>query len=170
MLARRFCINTDYSKVQRRWRGRQDHFNSAATCPCSCIGVSRTSCRYAGWFRQLFWYSCERDIWRDRYKKCALSYTPPPNDEILATNRVVLGLSVQDHELVDLTELTYGNKWQGVYPSAGGCGKRWFFVCLAKIRTIHWSKPALSKKMNLSAYSCASRNYPDPKLRSWKGS
>lgn len=34
-----------------------------------------------------------------------------------------LGLSIKEHELVDLTEKAYGNQWQGVYPSAGGCGK-----------------------------------------------
>lgn len=35
----------------------------------------------------------------------------------------VLGLSIEEHELIDLTEKAYGSQWQGVYPSAGGCGK-----------------------------------------------
>ncbi|KAF7731625.1 hypothetical protein EC973_008794 [Apophysomyces ossiformis] len=30
------------------------------------------------------------------------------------------GLVVKDSELIDLTELTYGNRWKGVYPSPGG--------------------------------------------------
>ena len=37
-------------------------------------------------------------------------------------NMLCLGLSIEEHELVDLTEKAYGNQWQGVYPSAGGCG------------------------------------------------
>ncbi|KAI9470422.1 hypothetical protein BDB00DRAFT_777007 [Zychaea mexicana] len=31
------------------------------------------------------------------------------------------GLSIQEHELVDLTHKAYGDRWQGMYPSAGGC-------------------------------------------------
>ncbi|KAI9271288.1 hypothetical protein BY458DRAFT_509523 [Sporodiniella umbellata] len=30
------------------------------------------------------------------------------------------GLTIEESELVDLTEMAYGNKWCGVYPSAGG--------------------------------------------------
>ncbi|KAI8139048.1 NUDIX family hydrolase [Fennellomyces sp. T-0311] len=31
------------------------------------------------------------------------------------------GLSIQEHELVDLTHEAYDDQWQGMYPSAGGC-------------------------------------------------
>ncbi|CAM0135689.1 hypothetical protein VKS41_005352 [Umbelopsis sp. WA50703] len=30
------------------------------------------------------------------------------------------GLKIKEDELVDMTELAYGDKWRGVYPSAGG--------------------------------------------------
>ncbi|CAO3671215.1 unnamed protein product [Umbelopsis ramanniana] len=30
------------------------------------------------------------------------------------------GLIIEERELTDMTELAYGNKWRGVYPSAGG--------------------------------------------------
>lgn len=33
-----------------------------------------------------------------------------------------LGLSIKEDELVDMTEMAYGNQWKGVYPSAGGSG------------------------------------------------
>lgn len=33
-----------------------------------------------------------------------------------------LGLIIKDDELIDMTELAYGDKWRGVYPSAGGSG------------------------------------------------
>jgi ADP-sugar diphosphatase len=32
------------------------------------------------------------------------------------------GLKIKEDELVDMTELAYGDKWRGVYPSAGGSG------------------------------------------------
>ncbi|ORZ01410.1 hypothetical protein BCR43DRAFT_512290 [Syncephalastrum racemosum] len=31
------------------------------------------------------------------------------------------GLSIKENELIDLTAKAYGEAWQGVYPSAGGC-------------------------------------------------
>ncbi|KAI7858093.1 hypothetical protein BDC45DRAFT_434855 [Circinella umbellata] len=31
------------------------------------------------------------------------------------------GLSIKEHELIDLTHEAYGDRWQGMYPSAGGC-------------------------------------------------
>ncbi|KAI7874751.1 putative NUDIX family hydrolase [Lichtheimia hyalospora FSU 10163] len=41
------------------------------------------------------------------------------------------GLSIEEHELVDLTEKAYGNQWQGVYPSAGGCDEFLrLFMCI----------------------------------------
>ncbi|KAG0179942.1 hypothetical protein DFQ28_002052 [Apophysomyces sp. BC1034] len=40
------------------------------------------------------------------------------------------GLIVKDNELIDMTELTYGNRWKGVYPSAGGSDEFLrLFVC-----------------------------------------
>jgi len=30
-------------------------------------------------------------------------------------------LQIKEHELIDLTHMAYGNKWLGMYPSAGGC-------------------------------------------------
>lgn len=32
------------------------------------------------------------------------------------------GLEIKEDELVDMTHMAYGNKWKGVYPSAGGSG------------------------------------------------
>jgi hypothetical protein len=39
------------------------------------------------------------------------------------------GLKIEEHELVDLTELAYGDSWRGVYPSAGGSGIKVFNNC-----------------------------------------
>lgn len=33
-----------------------------------------------------------------------------------------VGLTIKEDELIDMTALAYGGQWQGVYPSAGGCG------------------------------------------------
>lgn len=49
-----------------------------------------------------------------------------------------LGLSIEEHELIDLTEEAYGSQWQGVYPSAGGCGK---LRIIRKKRRLCNSKP-----------------------------
>jgi hypothetical protein len=35
-----------------------------------------------------------------------------------------LGLQIKEDELIDMTEMAYGDKWRGVYPSAGGSGIR----------------------------------------------
>lgn len=32
------------------------------------------------------------------------------------------GLTIKDDELIDMTELAYGDQWRGAYPSAGGSG------------------------------------------------
>jgi ADP-sugar diphosphatase len=33
------------------------------------------------------------------------------------------GLKIKEEELIDMTELAYGDQWRGMYPSAGGSGK-----------------------------------------------
>ena len=33
------------------------------------------------------------------------------------------GLTIQEDELIDMTQLAYGDTWRGIYPSAGGSGK-----------------------------------------------
>lgn len=33
-----------------------------------------------------------------------------------------IGLVIKERELVDMTQLAYGDKWRGIYPSAGGSG------------------------------------------------
>lgn len=38
------------------------------------------------------------------------------------------GLIIKEDELIDMTELAYGDKWRGVYPSAGGSGKSNFYL------------------------------------------
>lgn len=35
-----------------------------------------------------------------------------------------IGLTIHESELIDLTELGYGDRWRGMYPSAGGSGKK----------------------------------------------
>lgn len=42
------------------------------------------------------------------------------------------GLVIKEEELVDMTELAYGDQWRGVYTSAGGSGKNHLVlhVCL----------------------------------------
>lgn len=35
-----------------------------------------------------------------------------------------IGLTINESELIDLTELAYGDRWRGMYPSAGGSGKK----------------------------------------------
>lgn len=32
------------------------------------------------------------------------------------------GIEIKEDELIDMTQLAYGDKWKGVYPSAGGSG------------------------------------------------
>ncbi|KAK3846941.1 MAG: hypothetical protein J3R72DRAFT_432769 [Linnemannia gamsii] len=41
------------------------------------------------------------------------------------------GITLDHSSLIDMTELAYGNKWDGVYPSAGGCDEflRLFVCC-----------------------------------------
>ncbi|KAF9912166.1 hypothetical protein EC991_000576 [Linnemannia zychae] len=41
------------------------------------------------------------------------------------------GITLDHNSLIDMTELAYGNKWDGVYPSAGGCDEflRLFVCC-----------------------------------------
>lgn len=41
-------------------------------------------------------------------------YLPPPHH---------VGIEIKEDELIDMTQLAYGDKWKGVYPSAGGSGK-----------------------------------------------
>lgn len=41
------------------------------------------------------------------------------------------GLKIKEEELVDLTELAYGDQYRGVYPSAGGSGK--MFITKSKL-------------------------------------
>lgn len=31
------------------------------------------------------------------------------------------GITLDHNKLIDMTELAYGDQWDGVYPSAGGC-------------------------------------------------
>ncbi|CAO3636271.1 unnamed protein product [Cunninghamella echinulata] len=45
------------------------------------------------------------------------------------------GLKIKDEELIDLTELAYGDQWKGVYPSAGGCDEFLrLFLCRKKMK------------------------------------
>lgn len=39
-------------------------------------------------------------------------------------SRYTIGLIIEERELTDMTELAYGNKWRGIYPSAGGSGMK----------------------------------------------
>ncbi|CAO3679546.1 unnamed protein product [Umbelopsis vinacea] len=44
------------------------------------------------------------------------------------------GLKIEEHELVDLTELAYGDSWRGVYPSSGGSDEFLrLFVCVKSL-------------------------------------
>ncbi|CAO3640231.1 unnamed protein product [Cunninghamella blakesleeana] len=45
------------------------------------------------------------------------------------------GLKIEEKELIDLTELAYGDQWKGVYPSAGGCDEFLrLFLCRKKMK------------------------------------
>lgn len=33
-----------------------------------------------------------------------------------------IGIEIKEDELIDMTQLAYGDKWRGIYPSAGGSG------------------------------------------------
>ncbi|KAI8646000.1 hypothetical protein BD408DRAFT_429156 [Parasitella parasitica] len=44
------------------------------------------------------------------------------------------GLKIKEDELVDMTDLAYGDKWRGVYPSAGGSDEFLrLFVCIKQM-------------------------------------
>lgn len=41
------------------------------------------------------------------------------------------GITLDHNKLIDMTELAYGDQWDGVYPSAGGCDEFLrLFVCI----------------------------------------
>ncbi|ORZ23424.1 hypothetical protein BCR42DRAFT_458759 [Absidia repens] len=45
------------------------------------------------------------------------------------------GLTIHESELIDLTELAYGDQWRGVYPSAGGSDEFLrLFLCRKKMK------------------------------------
>ncbi|KAI9319620.1 hypothetical protein BX666DRAFT_2024701 [Dichotomocladium elegans] len=46
------------------------------------------------------------------------------------------GLKIEEDELIDMTAKAYGDRWQGVYPSAGGCDEFLrLFLCIKKMKS-----------------------------------
>ncbi|KAG0378502.1 hypothetical protein BGX24_003627 [Mortierella sp. AD032] len=87
------------------------------------------------------------------------------------------GITLDHSSLIDMTDLAYGNKWDGVYPSAGGCDEflRLFVCC----KDMEWNElQALegrlgglrdhgeSISLSLVALKDAYKTAPDAKLLS----